>query len=172
MAISNSRGREAVQPIADEVGAQPATVEEAAEFGEIVFEAVPLHAYTDLPADVLKGKIVVDAANYYPSRDGPFEEIENGIASSELIQRHLPDSMVVKAFNTIQWPTSRTSAAPRGPCGAASPSGSACSAASLRARASPEENPNRRSAARRSEARRSEARRRGAAPRHAIASAA
>jgi predicted dinucleotide-binding enzyme len=114
VAISNSRGREAVEPIADAIGATAATVEEAAEFGEIVFEAIPLKEYETLPAEPLKGKIVVDAANYYPGRDGTFDEIENGTASTELIQRHLPDSKVVKAFNTIQWTNIRDRHKPRG----------------------------------------------------------
>jgi predicted dinucleotide-binding enzyme len=114
VAISNSRGREAVEPIAAEIGATAATVAEAAEFGEIVFEAIPLKEYETLPAEPLKGKIVVDAANYYPGRDGTFDEIENGTASTELIQRHLPDSKVVKAFNTIQWTNIRDRHKPRG----------------------------------------------------------
>jgi predicted dinucleotide-binding enzyme len=45
---------------------------------------------------------VIDAGNYYPDRDGTFEEIENNkITSSELVAGHLKDSTIVKAFNTI-----------------------------------------------------------------------
>ena len=115
VAIANSRGRDAAADTADEVGARPADVEEAAEFGDLVVEAVPLKEYATLPVGALKGKVVVDAANYYPGRDGQIDEIDNGgAASAELVQKHLPDSRVVKAFNTIQWTNLRDRGKPQG----------------------------------------------------------
>jgi predicted dinucleotide-binding enzyme len=46
--------------------------------------------------------VVVDANNYYPQRDGHIAELDDGsTTSSELLQRHLPSSRVVKAFNNI-----------------------------------------------------------------------
>jgi hypothetical protein len=69
-----------------------------------VLIAIPLKAYPDLPADAFAGKIVVDAMNYYPSRDGQVEELDAGIVgSSELLARHAPGARVVKAFNTMLW---------------------------------------------------------------------
>jgi hypothetical protein len=42
------------------------------------------------------------ACNYNPLRDGQIAELDNhSVTSSELIQRHLPDAKVVKAFNNI-----------------------------------------------------------------------
>jgi len=55
----------------------------------------------DLPD--LGGKLVVDANNYYPGRDGQIAEIDGGTASSRWVADHLPGARVVKAFNTIQW---------------------------------------------------------------------
>src|SRR4051812_42365603 len=104
VAIAGSRGRDAVANTATEVGAQPADVDEAARFAEeVVIEAIPFGAYDTLPAEALNGKVVVDASNYYPGRDGEIDAVENGTASSRLVQNHLAGARVVKAFNTIRW---------------------------------------------------------------------
>lgn len=102
--LSNSRGPQTLQELAADIGplASAGTVEQAAEQGDIVVVAVPLRAFRDVPATPLAGKIVVDADNYYPSRDGQIGELDAGSAtSSELLQRHLPGARVVKGFNNI-----------------------------------------------------------------------
>ncbi len=101
VAISNSRGPETLRELVEEIGpnVRAATVEEAAGFGEVVMEAIPFGRYGELPAEQLAGKVLITASNYYPGRDGEVEH--DGLASSELVQRHLPGTRVVKAFNTI-----------------------------------------------------------------------
>ena len=75
---------------------------EAASYGEVVLAAVPLFALYDLPADALAGRLVLDAMNYYPDRDGAISELDARRATtSELVARHLTASRVVKAFNAI-----------------------------------------------------------------------
>ena len=101
VAIANTRGVDGVRDVAERVGAQPATIEDAAGHGDVVFEAIPFGAYETLPADALKGKVLVDASNYYPGRDGAIDEVENGTPSTRLIADHLDGARVVKAFNTI-----------------------------------------------------------------------
>jgi predicted dinucleotide-binding enzyme len=98
--VANTRGPESLGGLAVETGATAATPEEAAA-AELVVIAVPLRAVPDLP-DV-GGKVVVDANNYYPGRDGRIEAIEDGAASSRWVADQLPGARVVKAFNTIQW---------------------------------------------------------------------
>jgi len=50
----------------------------------------------------LAGKVVLDANNYYPQRDGRIASLDgNETTTSQLLQDHLPDSFVVKAFNNI-----------------------------------------------------------------------
>jgi len=101
VALSNSRGPETLADFAARIGprARATTIEEAAAFGDIVLAAIPYGKYETLPAGALGGKIVIDAMNYYPQRDG---EIDFGdFASSELVARHLTGSRVVKAFNTL-----------------------------------------------------------------------
>jgi len=101
VAIANSRGPETLAGLVEEIGpnARAATVEEAARFGEVVLEAIPFGRYSELPAEALRGKIVVTASNYYPGRDGDMDL--DGLAQSELVARHLEGARVVKAFNTI-----------------------------------------------------------------------
>ncbi len=102
IAIANSRGAETLAELAAEIGAQALDLEDAARFGEIVLIAVPFGKYQTLPAEVFQNKIVIDAGNYYPDRDGQFADIDDGkTTSSELMAAHLKGARVVKAFNTI-----------------------------------------------------------------------
>jgi len=103
--ISNSRGPETLASLVKELGprARAATPQEAAELGEIVVVTVPLKAYKTVPVEPLVGKVVLDTNNYYPQRDGHIPELDREeLTTSELLQRHLPKSKVVKAFNHIQ----------------------------------------------------------------------
>ena len=106
--LSNSRGPETLTHIVQDMdgNVQATTVEEAADFGEVVLEAIPFGRYEDLPADRLAGKIVIDASNYYPGRDGEIDLLGRG--SSELLADHLAGCRVVKAFNTTYYETLAT----------------------------------------------------------------
>lgn len=99
--VANSRGAESLGDLAAETGARPTTVEDAARNGEVVAVAVPLKAVPDLPAAAFAGKVVVDANNYYPQRDGQIAELDAGMASSRWVARHFAGATVVKAFNNI-----------------------------------------------------------------------
>src|SRR5215217_3251913 len=106
VAIANSRGPQTLAGIAEQTGARPVTVEEAATWGDVAVVAIPLHAIGSLPADAFAGKVVIDANNYYPSRDGAIERIDAGeTTSSELLAEQLPGARVVKAFNTMYFET-------------------------------------------------------------------
>jgi len=102
--ISNSRGPETLADLVRELGphARAATPEEAARAGDIVVVTIPLNKLGDVPAAPLAGKIVIDTLNYYPQRDGRIAELDSEkTTTSEMVQRHLPGSKVVKAFNHI-----------------------------------------------------------------------
>jgi predicted dinucleotide-binding enzyme len=104
--LSNSRGQDTLVDLVTELGphASAASTEDAAKQGEIVVVSIPLRAYQDVPVEPLAGKIVIDTNNYYWQRDGHFAEIDDeSTTSAELLQRHLPTSRVVKAFNHIQY---------------------------------------------------------------------
>lgn len=102
--LSNSRGPETLAALEQELGeaATVGTPADAARFGEVVIVATPLAALGALPAAELAGKVVVDANNYYPGRDGQIETLDSGeLGSSELFASHVPGARVVKAFNTM-----------------------------------------------------------------------
>lgn len=102
--MSNSRGPETLVKLVDELGdsAGAATAADAAAEGDIVVVSVPFKAVGDLPVEPLAGKVVIDTNNYYPQRDGNTIEIDRGeITSSEVLQRRLAASHVVKVFNNI-----------------------------------------------------------------------
>jgi 8-hydroxy-5-deazaflavin:NADPH oxidoreductase len=105
VAISNSRGPDTLTDIVEGIGGgvRAVTIEEAADFGEVVLEAIPFGRYEELPADRLAGKILIDASNYYPGRDGRIDL--DGLTSTELLAHHLSESRVIKAFNTMYYAT-------------------------------------------------------------------
>jgi hypothetical protein len=95
--------------------AHAATPEEAARFGDVVVLAIPFGSYRELPPEPFKGKIVIDATNYHPDRDGRIPEIDEGrLTSSELIERHLVGARLVKAFNDLPMRVLKEAARPRG----------------------------------------------------------
>jgi len=115
--VANSRGPEAVADLVDEIGgrATAASVRSAAAAGEVVVVAIPFGRHRELPAEQLTGKIVVDAGNYYPARDGRVPELDYGTTtSSELTAAALPGARVVKAFNTIYYEHLRNDGKPAG----------------------------------------------------------
>jgi len=102
--ISNSRGPETLSSLVTELGpkARADTPQGAAKAGEMVVVTVPLKAYRSIPVEPLAGKIVIDTCNYYPDRDSHIAELDReSTTTSELIQAHLRQSKVVKAFNHI-----------------------------------------------------------------------
>lgn len=104
IAIANSRGPESLRELVAELGprAHAMTVAEAARFGDVVLLAVPWHLEEALPpAEVLRGKIVVDAMNPYNPAGGFFDL--GGSTSSEIVLRRMPTARLVKAFNTIYY---------------------------------------------------------------------
>jgi predicted dinucleotide-binding enzyme len=102
--LSNSRGPETLAGLVAELGlkARAATALEAAKAGDIVVVTIPLKNIKTVPVEPLVGKIVIDTNNYYPKRDGHIAELDaETTTTAELLQRHLPKSKVVKAFNHI-----------------------------------------------------------------------
>lgn len=86
--------------------AQAGTVMQAIEFADVVFIAVPYGALPQVGRDyaaALKGKIVLDACNAVPARDGAIaDEVErDGIGMTS--QKYLPGTRLVRAFNTMNY---------------------------------------------------------------------
>jgi len=85
-------------------GARAGTPREAAAFGDVLLVAVPYGALPDVGKDLaglIEGKLIIDACNPFPNRDGEIADwaLEKGagLASAEL----LPGAHIVRAFNAV-----------------------------------------------------------------------
>lgn len=100
--VSNTRGPDTLFSLVGSICCKAGTPQEAAAFGDIALVAIPLKAYRAVPVAQLERKIVLDANNYYPERDGHIGELDRDeMTTSELLARHLPKSRIVNAFNAI-----------------------------------------------------------------------
>ncbi|MFC4536873.1 NADPH-dependent F420 reductase [Sphaerisporangium dianthi] len=83
-------------------GAEPRWAADAVADADIVMLSIPLHRFATFDPALVAGKLVVDTMNYWPPVDGVqelFEDPRHG--SSEIVQRRLPRSTVVKTLNHI-----------------------------------------------------------------------
>ncbi len=115
--MSNSRGPETLADLVAElgVGARAASPAEAAAAADIAVVTVPLKAYQAVPIAELAGKLVIDTNNYYFERDGHIAALDEKLETTAgLLQKHLPTSAVVKAFNHIPSAEITTDALPTG----------------------------------------------------------
>ena len=117
--ISNSRGPETLADLVAELGPQaPAVTGTEVGAADLVVVTIPVHAVPQLPVEPLVGKTVIDTNNYYPDRDGHIAELDDGSTTSAgLLQAHIPQSRVVKAFNHIQSDQLATEGSPAGTAG-------------------------------------------------------
>lgn len=86
--------------------ARAGTPREAAAFGDVLLMAVPYSALPQLGrdlAELIKGKVVLDACNPIPARDGEIatwaREKGAGLASAELLR----GARLVRVFNAISY---------------------------------------------------------------------
>src|ERR1700712_1471008 len=104
VALSNSRGPKSLQDEVKKLGdnAIAMTVNDAAEFGDVILLAVPWIKPEALPnPQHLQDKIVIDAMNPYQPDGGIVDMGES--TSSEETAKKLPGAIIVKAFNTIHF---------------------------------------------------------------------
>jgi 8-hydroxy-5-deazaflavin:NADPH oxidoreductase len=100
--LSSARGPHALTPVAQDIGAEAASVTEAAA-QELVLLALPWPAVPDA-LDSLpdwQGRILVDATNPFVALD-PLQLADlEGRSASVVVAEHAPGARVVKAFNSI-----------------------------------------------------------------------
>lgn len=81
-------------------GAIAASSSEVVNQADIIILAIPLGKYTTLNPQEFRGKLVIDAMNYWWEADGIRDDLTNSEKpTSELVQAFLKDARVVKAFN-------------------------------------------------------------------------
>ena len=102
----SSKEIEADRKLATQVGkgARAGTPQEAAAFGDVLVLAVPYSAQPELGKSLgaaLKGKVVIDASNPFPARDGAIADEAREKGAGVLSARLLPGARLVRAFNAV-----------------------------------------------------------------------
>lgn len=102
----SSRDIEADRRLAAQVGAnaRAGTPREAAAFGDVLLFAVPYGALPELGqslGDLLRGKVVIDACNPFPQRDGAIADEARAQGAGVVSARLLPGARIVRAFNAV-----------------------------------------------------------------------
>jgi 8-hydroxy-5-deazaflavin:NADPH oxidoreductase len=102
----SSRNLDNDKKLATEVGAnaRAGTPQEAAAFGQVILFAVPYSAFPDLIKSLrhsLKGKVVINASNPFPQRDGEIANQAREEGAGVFDAHLLPGALVVRAFNAV-----------------------------------------------------------------------
>jgi predicted dinucleotide-binding enzyme len=104
--LFSSRNLENDRKLAANVGSnsRAGTPQEAAAFGEVILLAVPYSAFPELIKSIgstLKGKVVINASNPFPQRDGQIAEQARTQGAGLFDAQALPGTRLVRAFNAI-----------------------------------------------------------------------
>jgi predicted dinucleotide-binding enzyme len=101
-----SRNLDHDKQLAAEIGAnaRAGTPAEVATFGDVLLFAVPYRALPELGkalASSIKGKVVIDACNPFPQRDGEIANRAREQGAGRVSAELLPGARIVRAFNAI-----------------------------------------------------------------------
>jgi predicted dinucleotide-binding enzyme len=102
----SSRNLDNDKKLASEVGpnARAGTPQEAAAFGQVLLLAVPYSAFPELIKSLgnsFKGKVVINASNPFPERDGEIANEARGKGVGLFDAQLLAGAHVVRAFNAV-----------------------------------------------------------------------
>jgi 8-hydroxy-5-deazaflavin:NADPH oxidoreductase len=106
VAIATSGSPENLELITQVVmpGVEARWAADAVRTADMVVLSIPLHRFPALDPALLAGKLVVDAMNYWAPADGVVSMFQDSrLSSSEVVQRRLTQSTVVKSLNQIAY---------------------------------------------------------------------
>lgn len=102
----SSRHPEELQSMAATVGAKVGTVKETVVFGEVILLAIPFGKVAEVAQQIgrLNDKILIDATNPYPQRDGDVARhviTDDSQTATGYVASQFPGTHTIKAFNSI-----------------------------------------------------------------------
>ena len=105
VSIANSRGPASLKLLAEQLGAQAATVKEVVKNKEVIVISIHQKFVQDLPQNLFRnlprGVVVIDTGNYFPSlRGGYIPGLDESGIDSLWVQEQI-GFPVVKVFNSI-----------------------------------------------------------------------
>jgi predicted dinucleotide-binding enzyme len=106
VAIATSGSPENLELITQVVmpGVRARWAADAVRTADLVVLSIPLHTFPALDPALLAGKLVVDAMNYWAPADGVVPMFQDPqLSSSEVVQRRLTQSTVIKSLNQIAY---------------------------------------------------------------------
>lgn len=101
--LANSKDPSSIQKLANEIGVNAVTKEDAVSGVEVVILSIPFAKYPDLKqtlSNVPEKTVVIDTSNYYPGRDGAIKEVDDGKPESIWVSEQI-GRPVIKAWNAV-----------------------------------------------------------------------
>ena len=101
--LANSKDPSSIQNLANEIGVNAVTKEDAVSGVDVVILSIPFAKYPELKqtlSSVPAKTIVIDTSNYYPGRDGAIKEVDDGKPESVWVSEQL-GRPVIKAWNAV-----------------------------------------------------------------------
>lgn len=101
--LANSKAPKSIQNLANEIGVNAVTKEDAVSGVDVVILSIPFAKYPDLKqtlSSVPEKTVVIDTSNYYPGRDGAIKEVDDGKPESIWVSEQI-GRPVIKAWNAV-----------------------------------------------------------------------
>lgn len=106
VSIANSRGPDSLALLLEVLlpGATALAIQELVQKSDIIILAIPLNKYSVLDPLLFRGRIVIDAMNYWPPTEGEIPEFMNDqVTSSEYLQQYFMGARLVKTLNHVAY---------------------------------------------------------------------
>ncbi|KAL6823265.1 hypothetical protein V8C40DRAFT_247652 [Trichoderma camerunense] len=117
VSVSNSRGPDSLRDVERTTGAKGMNTKRAVSEADVVILAVPMSGILPLQpllqTSLRPSTILIDACNYYPTRDGNIQPLDEGMVESVWMSNTFSHP-VVKALNNIVALNIASSAKPKG----------------------------------------------------------
>ncbi|KDA06361.1 NADP oxidoreductase [Microbacterium sp. CH12i] len=116
--VATSKDPALIAPAMRAIGAEAASIDTAIEEADAVILALPLGRHRELPVEMLRDVLVIDAMNYWWAADGIRHDLSDPrISTSELVQSFLTGSRVVKALSHMGYQDLEDETRPAGASG-------------------------------------------------------